>query len=209
MTEEFYLNLRKWMKLFGLTILLGGAVALVIGVCMMAGDPEYRDLNASGWLYNMFNMAMAGFAFGAFAHMGFFAYMMLNYIARSIFRRPQLWVALQGFMAAFVLIEIGYWTYGTRFPAPTYWAVPVLLTAASLLVAWRKVRETTPGAWVPTLFFLIAVTALESIPAFQTGKISSLVLQMVPLFVCNAYQILRLHRILEPKKAAQGAAKAG
>jgi KinB signaling pathway activation protein len=203
------LTLRKWMRLFVTTILIGGAVGLLIGIGMMAGDAGYRDLRADEWLYNMFNMAVAGLSFGAFAHMGFFAYMMLNYIARSIFRRPQMWVALQGFTAVFVLIEIAYWTYDSDFPSAVFWAVPLLLTAASLLVAWLKVRETSSGSWVPTLFFLIAVTALEAIPAFQTGKLSSLALQLVPLFVCNAYQIMRLHRILEVRQPEQAAAKAG
>ncbi|WP_276358285.1 KinB-signaling pathway activation protein [Cohnella caldifontis] len=203
------MTLRKWMKLFATTILIGGAVGLLIGVCMMASDAEYHDLKADQWLYNMFNMAVAGLSFGAFAHMGFFAYMMLNYIARSIFKRPQMWVALQGFLALFILVEIAYWTYGTNFPSAVYWAVPLLLTAASLLVAWRKVRETNPGSWVPTMFFMIAVTTLEAIPAFRTGKLFSLVLELVPLFVCNAYQILRLHRILETRRPEQTAVKAG
>lgn len=203
------MNLRKWMKLFGTTILLGGLAALVMGVCMQLSDPTFRNIAADGWLYNMFQMTMIGLTFGAFAHMGFFAYLMLNYIARSIFKRPQMWVALQGFIAAFVLVEIAYWTYDTNFPSVTFWAVPIALAAASMLVAWRKVQETTSGAWLPTMFFLIAVTVLEAIPAFRTGSMPSLVFQLVPLFICNAYQIMMLHRLLEAKTAVPEAAKAG
>ena len=203
------MNLRKWMKLFGATILIGGLAALVVGVCMQLSDPTFRNIKADGWLYNMFQMAMIGFTFGAFAHMGFFAYLMLNYIARSIFKRPQMWVALQGFVAFFVLVEIAYWTYGTDFPQATFWAVPLALLAASVIVAWRKVNETTAGAWVPTVFFLVAVTVLEAIPAFRTGSMSSLVFQMVPLFICNAYQIMKLHKILNVPAPAAETAKAG
>lgn len=196
------MNLRKWMKLFVSVILIGGVSALVIGVCMQLSDPEFRDVGTGGWLYNMFQMTMSGFTFGAFAHMGFFAYLMLNYIARSIFKRPQLWVALQGFTAVFVLVEIAYWTYDTNFPPAVFWVVPVLLAAVSLLAAWRKAYETTRGAWVPALFFLIVVTTLEAIPAFRTGSLYSLVFQMVPLFVCNTYQIMKLHHILDNTQAA-------
>lgn len=203
------MNLRKWMKLFGTTILIGGLASLIIGVCMQLSDPTFRNIEADGWLYNMFQMAMIGFTFGAFAHMGFFAYLMLNYIARSIFKRPQLWVALQGFTTAFVLVEVAYGVYGTNFPEATFWAVPLALTAAALLVAWRKVHETTSGAWVPTVFFLVTVTVLEGVPAFRTGSLSSLVFQLVPLFVCNSYQIMRLHRILDSKAAVTETAKAG
>jgi KinB signaling pathway activation protein len=204
-----YLSLRKWMKLFGATILIGGLATLIIGVCMQLSDPQFRNIQVDGWLYNLFQMAMIGFTFGAFAHMGFFAYLMLNYIARSIFKRPYLWVALQGFITVFVLIEIAYWTYGTNFPNATFWAVPLALVAGSLAVSWRKVHETTPGAWVPTLFFLVAVTVLEGMPAFRTASMSSLVFQLVPLFICNTYQIMRLHRILEGRIAVPAGVKAG
>jgi KinB signaling pathway activation protein len=202
------LSLRKWMKLFGATILIGGLAALVLGICMQLSDPEFRNIEADGWLYNMFKMTMLGFTFGAFAHMGFFAYLTLNYIARSIFKRPQMWVAFQGFIAAFVLAEIAYWTYDTHFPDAVFWAVPLVILAASLLVAWRKVQETKSGAWVPTVFFLVAVTVLEAIPAFRTGSLPSLVLQLVPLFICNSYQIMRLHRILDVDDAPSAPVKA-
>lgn len=197
------------MTLFGMTILIGALAAAVTGVCMQLGDPEFRNIEADGWLYNILMMALIGLTFGAFAHMGFFAYLMLNYIARSIFKRPYLWVALQGFIALFVLVEIAYWTYGTNFPRSTYWTVPLILLAVSLAVAWRKVHETTSGAWIPTVFFMIAVTVLEAIPAFRTGSIPSLVFQMVPLFVCNAYQIMQLHRILGTASTQRVVAKAG
>lgn len=194
------MNLRKWMTLFGTSILLGGAVSLVTGLIMLLGDSSFRVVKTEDWLFNVIMMFLAGLSLGAFAHMGFFAYMMLNYIARSIFKRPYLWVALQGFIAVFVLIEIAYWTYDSDFQADIFWAVPLVLAVASALVAWRKTYETTTGAWVPTLFYMIAVTTIEAQPGFQSGKATSLIFTIVPLFVCNSYHILRLHRILNSSK---------
>ena len=52
------------------------------------------------------------------------------------------------------------------------------------------------GAWIPTIFFLVSITTLESVPVFKTGDISSLMYQLIPLFICNAYQIMQLHRLL-------------
>ncbi|MBB6675093.1 KinB-signaling pathway activation protein [Cohnella nanjingensis] len=197
------MNLRKWMTLFGTTILIGAAASLVTGAIMQLCDPTFRDVDANGWLFNLFMMALAGLSFGAFAHMGFFAYLMLNYIARSIFKRPYLWVALQGFVAAFVLVEIAYWTYDSKFPAATFWLVPLLLLAASVGVAWLKVTETSAGAWIPTLFYMIAVTTVEAVPGFQSGgKWTALVFTIIPVFICNGYQIMRLHRILGPSRAS-------
>lgn len=200
------MNIRKWMTLFGTTILIGALIAALTGIGLMATDQEFQVKGTENWFVNIGLMALGGLTFGAFSHMGFFAYLMLNYIARSIFKRPYTWLMTQGIIAAFVMFEIGYWTYDTNFPDYTFWAVPLALLAASLLVAWRKTHETSSGAWVPTVFFLVAITALESVPAFRTGNMPSLLFQVVPLFVCNTYQIMRLHRILD--RAPQTAAPA-
>jgi KinB signaling pathway activation protein len=190
------LNLRKWMKLFGTTILIGAIVTVMGSVTIQLFNPDFRNVEASGWFSYILMMALIGMTFGAFAHMGFFAYLMLNYIARSIFRRPYSWVAIQGFIALFVLAEIAYWTYDTNFPNFTYWLIPLVLIIASCAVAWLKVGQTSSGAWIPTIFFLVAITSMESVPVFKTGDISSLLYQLIPLFICNAYQIMQLHRIL-------------
>ncbi|MBN2980463.1 MULTISPECIES: KinB-signaling pathway activation protein [Cohnella] len=204
------MNLRKWMSLFGMSILIGSAAAVVVGGALQLMDLEFRDVGTKGWLYNLFMMAIAGLSFGAFSHMGFFAYLMLNYISRSVFKRPYLWVAAQAFITLFVLAEIAFWTYDSEFPAATFWLLPILLTGAAAAVAWRKAQETTAGAWIPTMFFMIAVTAVEALPSFRSGNIASLVFYMIPLFVCNTYQILKLHRILgAPAQAANTTTQAG
>jgi KinB signaling pathway activation protein len=190
------LNLRKWMKLFIMTLLIGAIVTVIGSIGIQLSNPDFRNVQASGWLSYTLMMALIGLTFGAFSHMGFFAYLMLNYIARSIFKRPYSWVAIQGFITLFVLVEIAYWTYNTNFPDYTYWAIPLGLTISSILVGWRKVSQTTSGAWLPTLFFMVAITVMESIPVFRTADISSLLYQMIPLFICNAYQIMQLHKIL-------------
>ncbi len=201
------MSLRKWLKLFGMTMLIGALAAVATGVTLQASDPEFRNISLDGWLYNIWMMTLSGLNFGALAHLGFFAYLILNYVARSVFRRPYLWVALQGFTVVFVLAELVYWLSLERgLPAATVWALPALLTAAAVMVAWRKVKETTRGAWIPSLFFLIAGTVIEAVPAFREAfredNVLSLVLSLIPLFVCNAYQVMQLHRVLEKTPGA-------
>ena len=201
------MSLRKWAKLFGTSIAIGGIVSLVVGVVMAYLDPDFAIPKADDWIYNLFTFLFSGLTLGAFAHMGFFAYLTLNYIALSIFKKPYLWVALQGFATLFALVEVVINLYDTSLPASTYWLLPALLVLASAAVSWRKARETTKSAWVPSLFFLIVVTVLEGNPAFRSGSISSLIYMLLPLFACNTYQILQLHRILEAKAPLAGAAK--
>lgn len=196
------------MKLFGTTILIGALVTVVGSVCIQLFNPDFRDVEAIGWLMYLLMMALAGMMFGAFAHMGFFAYLMLNYIARSVLKRPYYWVAIQAFVALFVLIEIAFWTYGSDYPAATFWVLPLALLVGSLLIAWLKASQTSAGAWIPTVFFMIGMTVLESIPAFRIWDIWSLSYQLIPLFVCNAYQIMQLHKILAKPAAAAPAAAA-
>ena len=196
------MTLRKWAKLFGATLLIGALAYVATGVPLQASDPEFRNVGLSGWLYNIWMMILSGLALGSVAHLGFFAYLMLNYVARSMFRRPYLWVALQGFTTVFALGELVYWMAAEQgLSAAVKWTVPLALTAASLLVAWRKVRETSPGAWIPALFFLVVGTLVEAIPAFrvsfQEDNPLSLTLSLVPLFICSAYQLMRLHRVLD------------
>jgi len=201
--------LRKWGKLFGVTILIGGIVSVIVGIAMAMADPNFTIPKADDWIYNLFSFLFAGLTLGAFAHMGFFAYLTLNYIALSIFKKSYLWMAFQGFVTVFVLVEVAVNLYGSDFPGISYVMLPVVLVLASLAVSWRKVRETSSGAWVPSLFFMIVVTVLEGNPAFRQGSLSSLIYMLLPLFVCNTYQILMLHRILEAKSPLSGAAKAG
>ncbi|OUN00433.1 MAG: hypothetical protein BAA02_08895 [Paenibacillaceae bacterium ZCTH02-B3] len=210
------MTLRKWAKLFGATLLVGALAYAVTGVPLQASDPEFRNVGLSGWLYNVWMMILSGLALGAVAHLGFFAYLMLNYVARSMLRKPYLWVALQGFTTVFALGELVYWmAVEDGLSAAVKWTVPAALTAASALVAWRKVRETSRGAWIPAMFFLVVGTLVEAVPAFrvsfQEDNALSLILSLVPLFVCNAYQLMQLHRILDrsPVMPAEGAGGQG
>ena len=210
------MTLRKWAKLFGATLLVGALAYVATGVPLQASDPEFRNVGFHGWMYNIWMMILSGLALGAVAHLGFFAYLMLNYVARSMLRKPYLWVALQGFTTVFALGELVYWlAVEEGLSAAVKWTVPVALTAASVLVAWRKVRETSRGAWIPALFFLIVGTLVEAVPAFrvsfQEDNALSLALSLVPLFVCNAYQLMRLHRVLDrtPLLPAEGAGGQG
>ena len=184
-------------------------MSLLVGIVMAYTDPNFQITKTDDWIYNMFTFLISGLTLGAFAHMGFFAYLTLNYIALSIFKKSYLWIAFQGFVTVFVLVEVAVNLYDANFPVYTYWSLPIVLTLASLAVAWRKARETTTNAWIPSMFFMIVVTVLEGNPAFRTENLSSLVYMLLPLFVCNTYQILKLHRILGAKSPLSDAAKAG
>jgi len=48
---------------------------------------------------------------------------------------------------------------------------------------------------------MVAVTVLEAWPSLNTeGGASAVIFMMVPLFACNAYQILMLHRLVKTEE---------
>lgn len=69
----------------------------------------------------------------------------------------------------------------------------ILLTA--VVTAYFKVRATNNHALIPTLFFMIALTIVETIGVLSIGDHSATAFTVIPLLACNTYQILMLHRI--------------
>lgn len=188
--------LRNWFRLFWSTLLIGAAVALVTGLLLALGDAEFRSYNAMEIGYNMLMMAMAGMMFSILSQMGFFAYLMLNYIARDMFRKPTTWKMVQLFFILTVPFEI--WLFLWKDSLYIFIAMTAGILAASMLTAYRKVKLTNKSAWLPTIFFMFVGTLLEVAIAIQVEIAGAILFMAVPLLACNAWQILKLHTIAAP-----------
>ncbi|MFC4778137.1 KinB-signaling pathway activation protein [Paenibacillus sp. GCM10023252] len=207
------MNLRKWFFLFWSCMAVGGIVTVISGLIMYwtTGDFEFAEisgLKATG--FNAMMMLIVGVMFGAFSQMGFFAYLTLNFIALSVFRRSYLWNALQAYTTLFAVIGLGYLLFTDRENNWFFWLLPLLLILGSAGIASIKVKQTNGSAYVPTLFLMFVVTFIEAWPSFDgETNMSAIVFMMIPLFFCNAYQILMLHRLVGTAKtdSAEGAAK--
>ena len=200
------MTLRKWFFLFWSTMAIGAVVCIVSGSIMLLTDQEFGFLGMEATGFNALMMGISGLMIGAFCQMGFFAYLTLNYIALSVFRRKYLWHALQGYTTLFALFALGYVLYEERTNDWFFWVLPLILFAASLLVSWGKIKQTNNSAFIPTMFLMFVVTFIEAWPALQ-GKtnVAAIVFMMIPLFVCNAYQNMMMHRLLGSKEADSAA----
>ncbi|AGA56562.1 Integral membrane protein, activator of sporulation histidine kinase KinB [Thermobacillus xylanilyticus] len=197
------MTLRKWFFLFWSCMAIGGAVAVVAGLIMQWTDPSFGFLGIEASGFNAGMMLLSGVMIGAFSQMGFFAYLTLNYIALSIFRKGYLWNTLQAYTTVFMLFLFGYILYEQRAQLGNvmFWLLPVLLFAGAWAVGVIKVKKTNRLAFIPTLFLMVAVTVLEAWPSLNTeGGASAVIFMMVPLFACNAYQILMLHRLVKTEE---------
>lgn len=188
---------------------VGAVVTVVSGSIMQWTDQSFGFMGLEAAGFNAFMMAMVGLLIGAFSQMGFFAYLTLNYIALSIFRKSYLWNALQGYTTLFAVFGLGYMLYEQRTNEWFFWVLPLALLICSLIVAYVKVKQTKPSAFVPTAFLMFFVTFVEAWPALQgETNISAIVFMIIPLFVCNAYQILMLHRLLQKNTTTDSATSA-
>lgn len=203
------MNLKKWFFLFWSTMAIGALVCVVCGSIMLLTNQEFGFLGFEATGFNAFMMAISGLMIGAFSQMGFFAYLTLNYIALSVFRKKYLWNALQGYTTLFAVFALGYVLYEQRANNWFFWTLPLVLLAASAVMTWFKIKQTNKTAMVPTMFLLFVVTFVEAWPALQgETNISAVVFMMIPLFVCNAYQNMMMHRLLNANKADSAAVAA-
>ncbi|MCI3926371.1 KinB-signaling pathway activation protein [Paenibacillus sp. TRM 82003] len=204
------MNLAKWTFLFLSTVGLGIVTSLLIGtvVFFLELDVPIAELSGGNIVFNLLTTVTVGSLLGAFSHLGFFAYLTLNYFAQGIFKTRLLWSYVQ----VFLIIVVSVYSAVFRMPEGgsvlPYTVLPILLFLAALPVAWRKVKETNQHSFIPTLFFLTAVTLLEAVPALHQYNALATILMVAPLFVCNAWQILRLHRLLAPAQTKEPAGRA-
>jgi len=194
------MNLGKWISLFLSTVGIGIAAALVVGVAVFSINPEVSasEMGVEGLLFNLLQTVTVGALLGAFSHMGFFAYLTVNLFAQGIFRNKLLWTYVQ----VFFIVVVAAYAAMLRVPEGEsmlpYFVLPTLVVLGAYVVSRRKAAETNKKSFVPTMFFMTAVTLLEAVPALQQFNAYGTAMMVLPLFLCNAWQILRLHKILAP-----------
>ena len=75
----------------------------------------------------------------------------------------------------------------------------ISILVIAIIVAYLKVKSTNANAWIPTLFFMMAISIVEII-GVQIGVSNATIFMVVPLLICNAYQILTLHKVTQDEK---------
>ncbi|WP_246945636.1 KinB-signaling pathway activation protein [Bacillus pinisoli] len=192
---------RDWVRLFISTLVVGGVSTVILG--FMIRWSEYQPLFIEGkWgevLSVMFWLLGVGFIFSVISQMGFFAYLTVHRFGLGIFKG--LWKAVQVILIVFVLFDLVYFRYLWFAEADdrifAYLSYPLILLLFGLLVAYIKATQTNQQAFIPALFFMIVVTTIEWVPALRANEESWLSFMLLPLLICNSYQLLILHRLIK------------
>jgi KinB signaling pathway activation protein len=195
------LTIRKWFHLFWTTLLWGSGAAIAAGMILLLLDYDIALTGVSQFGYNAITMLLAGATVSVVCQMGFFAYLILRSIVIGMIRNKRIADLVQWFLIIVTLYELASLRYlnfadeGT--PFIRYFDLPLIVLLLSLGIAYWKTKLTHFAAFVPTLFFMVVATTLEAVPALKLNNWPSTLFMLAPLFCCNAWQILILHKLVD------------
>ncbi|MGG5806836.1 KinB signaling pathway activation protein KbaA [Bacillus mycoides] len=199
------MNSRKWVRLFFTTLFLGGISTVFIGFVLEWGKYAkfFQNFDGKEILAISFWLMGVGFIFSVISQMGFFAYLTIHRFGLGMFRSSSLWNTVQLFFIAFVLFDFVYLrsvlVANGEVSLGNNILVAGMLFVFGAIVAYIKSKETNKKAFVPALFFMVVVTILEWVPALRINDTDWLYLMVIPLLLCNSYQLLVLHRLIGQK----------
>ena len=184
------------------TLFLGGVSTVIIGFVLEWDKYAkfFQNFDGKEILAVSFWLMGVGFIFSVISQMGFFAYLTIHRFGLGMFRSPSLWNIVQLFFIAFVLFDFVYLRSvliaNGEISLGNNILVAGVLFMFGAIVAYIKSKETNKKAFVPALFFMVVVTILEWVPALRINDTDWLYLMVIPLLLCNAYQLLILHRLI-------------
>jgi KinB signaling pathway activation protein len=205
--EEKYVTSRYLVKLFFSTLFLGGITTGIVGFIVRWDEfePYFSNLQIIDIIMTLFWLIGVGLIFSILSQMGFFAYLTVHRFGLGIFKSHKLWNAVQVILIVFVLFDLVYLRYSSFakggesiFP---YIGLAFFVAIVGLIVANIKAKQTNREAFIPALFFMVVVTTIEWVPVLRVNENSWIYLMLIPLLVCNAYQLLILHKINEKSNA--------
>lgn len=195
------MTLRKWFYIFWTTMLIGAGSALVIGLILQAADQQFSLMGGKEIGFNAATMMLGGAMISVLSQMGFFAYLIVRFIATGIVRSKWVLDTLQIILVAITMFDLIYFRHmGAEGTWLSYMILPLSMLVIAVATAMWKVKLTNRNGFIPTLFFMTAVTAVEAVPALRLNSFASTLFMMVPLMASNAWQILILSKVLNTNK---------
>lgn len=196
------MNSRHVVQLFMTTLLVGGLTGGIAGMIIRWG--EFKTYVTSFELLAMMTTFMwlfgVGLIFSVISQAGFFAYLTIHRFGLAICKSVFLWNRVQVLLIFFVvfdLIYLRYLKFGSGEGLVSYIVQAIALVVIGLVIAFLKMKQTNSQAFIPALFFMIVVTIVEWTPVLRENDTSWLYFMLVPLLVCNAYQLFMLHIFIE------------
>ncbi|MFS1514639.1 KinB-signaling pathway activation protein [Chengkuizengella sp. SCS-71B] len=188
------MNIRNYTYLFFTTLFIGAVTAILTQLVL---QPTLDIKVISLYL-------LIGLMFSVLSQMGFFAYMMLNYIAKGMISKRGMWEIIQWILIVVTFLDVIILRYiffeENNAGILAYSILPILMLIAALFIAWLKSKATNFHAFTPTVFFIFVVTLIEAVPSLRENNEYSTIVMVVPLLCCNIWQIMKLHKLVGKKQ---------
>ncbi|KAA9011001.1 KinB-signaling pathway activation protein [Niallia endozanthoxylica] len=204
---------RNVVKLFFSTLLIGALVTGITGFIIRWDEfaSYFLNFNILKIIFTFFWLCGVGLIFSLVSQVSFFAYLTVHRFGLGIFKSASLWNGVQIVFILFALYDLVYFRYKS-YAEPgegilPYLAPAVMILVVGLVVAYFKVKQTNKSAFIPAVFFMVVATILEWVPIIRLNDYNWLYLMVFPLIVCNAYQLLILHKLNEDSNKERQAKK--
>lgn len=196
--------LKRMFYLCWTTTLIGVVTGIATWAVLRFLDPGFIFMDDDFSKYELSSLLLGIFTISFISIIGFIAFLFGRYYILGILRnRVNVWTGVQIFFIVLTLFDLFFVRFkkfaGADDRAIGYLGLPLLILLVGIVITLWKVKLTNRHAIVPTLFFMIVITVLELLPSLSVNRMEYILYMLIPLVVCNAWQILTLHKLVGPK----------
>lgn len=197
--------LKKMLYLFWTTTVFGIGSGVATWAILKWIDPKFIFIDTEFSKYELSSLILGILTITFISIIGFIAFLFGRFYILGILRnRQKVWTGIQIFFIVLTLFDLFFIRFkkfaGDNDNIFSYLWLPILILAVGIVITIWKVKLTNKHAIVPTLFFMIVITVLETMPSLSVNRMEYILYMLVPLVVCNAWQILTLHKLVPEKK---------
>ncbi|MEI3613232.1 KinB-signaling pathway activation protein [Pseudogracilibacillus sp. SO30301A] len=198
------MNSRKVVSMFFRTILIGGLVGFVTSFFVKSKEyanvlQPFDGMELLGIVLFFIGMALV---FTVISQTGFFAYLFIHRFGQNFFR--SFWPTVQVLLILFALFDLVYLSYSAgkgEISLLFYIIMTAVILIYGIIIARLKVKQTNRTGFIPALFVMIVITALELSLALRAVDVDYIILMLTPLLAANSYQVLALHEVTKRDEA--------
>lgn len=188
------MNSRKLVHMFFKTLLIGGAVGFITSIFVNWQQyiqflSPFEGIELLGVVLFFLGYALV---FTVVSQTGFFAYLFIHRFGEGFFK--SFWPMVQILLVILALFDMIYFS-SKDIPLWFKFVFASFILVTALVVAKVKVNKTNASAFVPSVFLMVVVTALEISLVLRAGDIPFIILMIVTVLTASAYQLLILHEV--------------
>lgn len=198
------MTIRNLGKFYGTTLLIG--LISTVFISLIFGYDRLTVYLTRGEIGEFFAALIWFMGYGlliaSISQLAFFSYLFIHQLGLGIFRSA--WNPIQVVITLFALFDLIYFRY-LRFGRHDgdiikfIW-IPILILITAIIVSYYKTKLTKTNVWIPAMFFMIVMTTVELIPFLRVEDTTWLYCTILPLLLCNAYQLLSLPKYNEASR---------